>query len=461
VGAGKRIVLILAAVVLALGLRPLAASGQSLFEPGARAAGMGGAFVAQADDTSALFYNPAGLAFLKGVHVKANLLFGAPATNATWPPTGGTFRSSPLVFRGSFAMSWQFLKGASLGIGFFMPHYLETEWPFEWPGNDLSLTTRLNPIYLRPTISVELLKGLSVGVGVDFVFSKLWWNHVIHFPRSPRVTTDVAVESREDLTGKGTGFAAGLLWKIHRAVQVGMKYQSRAPVNFTGRNIFVIPTLQIGGIKVPGPYGQPVRLLDEVLLPFYHSQDVTSRLTMPREVSAGIMVVPVPKLSFLLDVHWNSWSEFGRWEIRSKNEGGDLSPAFTPLLRNFYGVAPDYGVQSAGLVLKDVWGFKAGVEYRPGTHFALRGGFARHRGSTAAANLTPVDPDLDQNIVSLGFGYEGPIFSVFNDKQIGELSFDVFIRYGFSKKGTSTVPGHELIYSAESWVGGVGVGFNF
>ena len=37
--------------------------------PGTRAMGMGGAFVAQATDSSALWYNPAGLGFSKGIDV--------------------------------------------------------------------------------------------------------------------------------------------------------------------------------------------------------------------------------------------------------------------------------------------------------------------------------------------------------------------------------------------------------
>jgi long-chain fatty acid transport protein len=458
---GKRAVMTMAAAVLVSGLHPAAGIAQSLFEPGARAAGTGGAFVADADDTSALFYNPAGLAFLKGVHVKANLFFGVRRTTATWPPTGGVYATNPLAFRGSFAMSWQFLKRASVGIGFFMPHSVLTEWPFEWPGVGSSLRTRLNPVYFRPAVSVELFKGLSLGVGADFVFSKLWWNHVIHFPRSRYVTYDIPVESREDLSGKGTGFVAGLLWKAHPGIQVGLKYQSQAPLDFTGRNVFVIPTLQVGSLMVPGPYGQLVRLLNEVLIPFYQSQDVTARLTMPRELSGGIMLTPVRQVSLLFDVQWNGWGEFGGWEIRSKNYGGDLSPSFTSLLKDFYGVAPDFGLQAAALALRDVWGFKGGVEYRPSARFAFRGGFARHPGSTAAADLNPVDPDLTQDIISLGFGYEGPIFSVFNDQQIGELSFDVFVRRGLPRKGTSELPGYEFMYRADSWSCGVGVGFNF
>ncbi len=45
------------------------AGGYQLNEQGARAVGMGGAFVARASDPSAIYYNPAGLAFQKGTNI--------------------------------------------------------------------------------------------------------------------------------------------------------------------------------------------------------------------------------------------------------------------------------------------------------------------------------------------------------------------------------------------------------
>ncbi|MBI2820936.1 MAG: hypothetical protein HYX74_01805, partial [Acidobacteria bacterium] len=50
------------------------ASAFSINELGARAMGMGGAFVSIADDGSALFYNPAGIAFQKGLRLEMDSL---------------------------------------------------------------------------------------------------------------------------------------------------------------------------------------------------------------------------------------------------------------------------------------------------------------------------------------------------------------------------------------------------
>jgi long-chain fatty acid transport protein len=440
---------------------PLAASDFSPYEAGTRASGLGGAFAARADDPSALFYNPAGLAFQKGLRIKTSLFFGKPGLSARWPSNGPATTSDPLQFRGSFAASWRFLKGVSAGVGFFMPYHFFTEWPYNWVGHEFAITSSLSSVFFRPAVSIELLKGLSLGVGLDVVFAKTSWSYIRPFnlERFP-LPQDIDINSSTAMSGTGTGFVAGLLWKAHPLIQFGLRYQHHVAIDLSGRNDFFIPYLDIGDITVPDPVLPRKRVIN-LLNAFYSFQRVTSRITLPKEIVWGMVFAPAASLSFQLDLQWNGWSELGKWEFRSVNADDNLSPAFTPQLQEFYGIAPDYGYQSAGLVLKDAWRIKAGLEYRPGPGLALRAGFARQQGSTAAADLNPVHPDQDRNLVSLGFGYEGPLFSITTDEKLSDLSFDVYVRYGFSKKDASEIPAAPLIYQSKPWNFGVGVGVFF
>lgn len=460
INARRKAVLCAAAVILLASPRPPLVRGQSLLEPGARSSGMGGAFVALADDTSALFYNPAGLVFLKGFRAKTNLLFSEPTTSMTWPPDGGPLRSHPLAFRGSAALNWRFWKRAAIGVGFFTPHIFHTDWASTCPGADLCLTAKHSPLYFRTAASLELFPGLSVGGGIDIVSSSLRWTHMIAFPNSAKINRNLTIESRLDLNGSGSGFAAGLLWKVHRGVQVGMSYQSDVTVELSGRNTFITPGADLIRVTVPSPRGVAVPLTN-VLDLFYSPQEMTGRLTLPGRVSAGVAIVPFSRLSLLLDARRTRWREFGAWEFRSRSEGTDLSPDFSQEYRSFYAISPDYGVQSAGLKLRDVWDILAGLELRPGAHVTVRSGLETHGGSSVPGGLNPLHPDLDQNIVSLGLGYEGPLFSIYDSRQVSELSFDIYLRYGSSHKKASSLPGHAFTYRTHGWVAGVGVGFNF
>ena len=69
----KRLVFCVAAILAA----PVAASAGGLFVPGygSQAQPRAGAFVAKADDASALYYNPAGLAWQKGTSLHLGMNF--------------------------------------------------------------------------------------------------------------------------------------------------------------------------------------------------------------------------------------------------------------------------------------------------------------------------------------------------------------------------------------------------
>ncbi len=462
-GRSPRGVLIGLAIAVAAG--PLFLNGQDFapFELGARASGLAGAFTAKSDDVTALFGNPAGLAFLKGVRFKANLLFSRPTMTASLQPTGAEFTSNPSEFRGSFALSWQFLKRISFGVGFFTPFTWDTNWPVTWAGRNIAYEAELNAVFLRPALSAEIFKGLAVGVGLDFAFSQILWRHnqpfrLGNFP----LPAGTGVESKFELSGNGIGFTAGLLWKPHPIFQAGVRYQHQIPIEVRGRDAFVISSFEMDVLTIPNHVkGQrPVAVGDLARL-FFRAQDFTGKVTLPHEIAFGALFAPIPSLSFHLDLERDRWSQFGAWEFRAVNGDRSLSPSFTPDLQDFYGAAPDYGLQTAGLALKDAWRIKAGAEYRLAPHFALRGGFAHYQSPAGNSNQNPIDPVPDQNIAAVGFGFEGPVFSIYQDKEIGELSLDVYFRYALSRDGGFAASDYALSFQAQRWEAGVGVGFGF
>ena len=69
-------------LVLLLGTAsPVFSAGFHVHEQGIKAMGMGNAFTAQADDPSALFYNPAGIAFQEGTQISlGTLIINVPET---------------------------------------------------------------------------------------------------------------------------------------------------------------------------------------------------------------------------------------------------------------------------------------------------------------------------------------------------------------------------------------------
>jgi long-subunit fatty acid transport protein len=215
------------------------------------------------------------------------------------------------------------------------------------------------------------------------------------------------------------------------------------------------------GASVPAPDGGTIRI-SRLMDSYYADQDVTGQVTWPREIAAGVAVTPLKSLSVYLDLQWSTWSGFGDLVFTSTKQGDALNPEFTPEDQAFYGLTLDYGVQGVPLDLRDTTKIKAGIEYRPAEHLAVRTGYARHKSTVDEAGRTPVYPDLDRDYYSIGFGYEGPLFAIWdNTERVSDLSFDVFLRYASASPGASAFPGLELTYGSKRLMFGIGAGFVF
>ena len=111
---------------------------------GAAASAMSNAFSAQADDPSALHYNPAGMTQLHGIQFMIGALASGGSTNFTsptgvtargdrngsvaWPPPGHAYITANLKNLGVTA-----LGNLSAGIGLTTPFGSLTRWPNDGP----------------------------------------------------------------------------------------------------------------------------------------------------------------------------------------------------------------------------------------------------------------------------------------------------------------------------------------
>ena len=145
---------------------------------GTAAAGQGEAFAAQADDASALYYNPAGLTQLSGVHVSAGMNFVGGETGFT-SPAGRRYRSD---FGGDFAfpapsnfylvgklgdLGFSAMGPLSLGLGVNSPYGLASRWDGTAPFSAVVTRARLPMLDIKPTLAYAVGDLLSFGLGLD------------------------------------------------------------------------------------------------------------------------------------------------------------------------------------------------------------------------------------------------------------------------------------------------------
>ena len=149
------------------------------FQPqGAAANGQGNAFAAQADDASAIHFNPAGLTQVEGVQsiVGSTLMGGSikyksPAGVDTRGDFGGSIISPPpshfYMSANLGALGASTFSPVTVGIGLTSPFGSNTRYPVDGPFNSSVTYSTLPLIDIKPTVAFKLHDQLAIGVSAD------------------------------------------------------------------------------------------------------------------------------------------------------------------------------------------------------------------------------------------------------------------------------------------------------
>jgi long-chain fatty acid transport protein len=248
-----------------LALAPVAADAQALrFQPqGAAAAGQGNAFVAQADDASAIHFNPAGLTQVEGVQaVLGTSLMGGSIKHKSLAgvDTGGDFGGSisapaPSHFYFSAnlgSIGAPSLSSVTVGLGLNAPYGSSTRYPVDGPFNTAVTLAALPLIDIKPTVAYKVTDDLSVGLGADiYTFSSFLGQGHVEQKQVGAGLFGIPAGASVELNGKGTGVGvnASLLYVPIRnsagkpLASIGLVYRSQAVLPLRG-------ALLVNGTKV-------------------------------------------------------------------------------------------------------------------------------------------------------------------------------------------------------------------
>ena len=138
------------------------AGGFQIGEMATRATGMASAFTAVADDASAAWHNPAGVAFMEGAQIMlgADALF-VPGTDFTSNSNNPSHPATTSTASKTFAVPHAYLSyhGAdsdfAYSLGVNSPFGLETDWPATStnPFNGKSTFSRIKLIAINPNVT--------------------------------------------------------------------------------------------------------------------------------------------------------------------------------------------------------------------------------------------------------------------------------------------------------------------
>ncbi len=346
------------------------AGGFQLNEHGARAIGRASAFVASADDPSAIFYNVAGMTFLKGTNIMGGVSFVMPETSFRGPTEDNSNDETDMRVQTfippNLYVTHTMDNGLSYGIGVMSPYGLGTEWPSNWTGRGITTSIQLQTFYLNPSVAYRLndlfMNGdaISIGAGFDYVFANVTLKKKI---------VNFSQEGDLDLTGKGhgTGFNAGLIYRPCYIVSVGASYRSKVKIDFKGTADF--------------------SNFSPIVSSLFPSGDASTAITPPATYFAGISVKPIKDLEVEFDYQGTQWSSYDTLNVTFNNQ--------TEAVQN----------QSSPKDYKNTYMLRFGVEYTYDV-WQFRAGYIYDHTPVDDAYVDPLLPDANRNDYAIGVGYQ-------------------------------------------------------
>lgn len=338
--------------------------GIEVINQGARAAGQGESFAAQADDPTAIYYNPAGLTQLTGTQVTVGGYLLWPQIEFSGP-AGSESMWAPTVIPHVYAETDLGLEDWRFGIGVNNVFGINEDWGDKGPLRFLADKAHLYLFNVAPTVAYQITKGLSVSAEVNVYYGDLLLQHnaLLGAPPVPEGSfrfsgQDVAV-----------GATVGALWKIDAHNTLAAVYRSPFSMDFGGK------------AKLTAPH-----------IPEIGPSDADAKLDFPQMATLAYALRPVKPLKLEADAVWTDWSVFEHVTLHSKNAA--------------------FNGQTMPENWKDSYSFRFGTQYDLTRNWAIRAGYAYGTNAVPQSTFSPLVVDGTYHLGSVGLGYTNDNWSI-------------------------------------------------
>jgi len=323
------------------------ALGVRLFNHDAFATARGDAFVATADNPSAVYYNPAGITQLEGHNARAGVnLVKVKSEFAGDAGINADASSDSIPTPGFFYTYGNSNCPISLGFGYYMPFGLSLKWPESGPFRTVTTEGSLGYHTFNGVIAWKITKTLSVAAGPTLNYATADLRHGLFVPGD---------QSRFTGDAWGLGMNAGLLWQPLTRHSFGLSYRSPT-------------TMDVEGESRVKPYPVP-------------TQEASVELPFPQVITAGYSFRPTPMWNLEVDLDWTDWNRVN-----------------TPVLKQAT------GDQLIPLRWESSFAVEAGVTRYFDNGLHVSAGYVFVQNSVPESSFTPLVPDQDLRVFSLGVG---------------------------------------------------------
>ncbi len=335
---------ILPSAVFGLGIR--------LPDQDAFATGRGEAFVATADNPSAIYYNPAGITQLDGLNARAGF-YGIYLKDhyngaGTSVDTKDNIQAAPQVY-----CTYGFEDvPLTLGLGLYAPYGLSLEWPNQAPFGSAGYKGSLTYLTLNPVLAWKVCPTFSIAAGPTINYGDL---DLSQNPFAPGFST----QTRYHGSDVEPGVNVGALWQPMEQLSFGATYRSETKMTFSGTSSF-------NGFGASSAFHADA--------PF----------AFPQYAVGGISYRPTPHWNLEFDLDWTDWHQLKTVTISSAPPAGAPAPLNFNWQNSFF--------------------YEFGATYYFTNDWHVSGGYIYSENSVPETSFNPVVPDSNRHIWSVGVG---------------------------------------------------------
>ena len=116
--------------------------------------------------------------------------------------TGNTFETKDDVFFPStFYITHKFNEKVSAGLGVFNPFGLGNDWGDTWEGKYLATNSEMVTYTINPTISYQIMPGVSLAIGLDILILDATLENKINLSANAGVPPGTLPDAGQKFTG--------------------------------------------------------------------------------------------------------------------------------------------------------------------------------------------------------------------------------------------------------------------
>ncbi|RLB59311.1 MAG: hypothetical protein DRI34_02270 [Deltaproteobacteria bacterium] len=385
------------------------------YEHAAVSTAMADARSALADDVSVVYYNPAAMCELTGLHLQLGTTATLPlvdyqaarqadplrtytrlATGQVVQVNDGMNDAHAKV-RGFFPshlyVSWR-PESVPLAVGFGVnnPFGLGVAWPGDWDGRFITTESDLTTFFNQPTVALDLAQllgfrqrlHLSVAVGYDLVWATARLGQHLDLRVAEMLSSEPIADPEGEMlmTGSalGHGFNLALYAEWPGRLAFGASLRSGVHLPFSGTARFSF-----------NPAGRQALQLLATDIPASTTGRVD--IDLPWHANLGLAWLGTERLKVALDLYlafFQSYDELSM-DFDCLHEQPACALAGDPVVANWH----------------TSWQLSLGVEYRAWRQLRLRAGYAASFSPVPADTLEPSVPDGRQSNIGLGAGWRG------------------------------------------------------